>query len=315
MIIDDFLVLDAYGLYCKTGNFYLDPKQPVALAVISHAHGDHAVRGNDTVYCTPATAAIMEQRYKRNAGNSFFIHLFSSPFQINGVKITFIPAGHIIGSAQVLMEYNGVRYLYTGDYKLQKDSTCEPVEFVEADVLITETTFANPEVQHPDPGTEISKFNGNTHNILLGAYALGKAQRLISLINENCPDRKILVHHAILPINKVYEKLGFNAGIYEPYNRKLMKQPNQSYVYIVPPMTFNSYFRAKNVIRVFASGWKNLQLHNDMELYISDHVDWNDIITMIEKVKPKFIWTLHGDGNHLKKHYENQIPIKLLNRC
>ncbi len=315
MIIDDFLVLDACGLYCKTGDFYLDPQQPVPCAVISHAHGDHAIRGNHTIYCTKATAAIMELRYKKNAGKEFLIYPFSSSFEINAVKITFIPAGHIIGSAQVLMEYGEVKYLYTGDYKLQQDSTCEPIEFVRADVLITETTFADPKVQHPDPVNEIKKFNGSTHNVLLGAYALGKAQRLISLINEHCPNRKVLVHHAILPITKLYESYGFNVGIYELYNRKLMKQPGQNYVYIVPPMTFNSYFRARNVVRVFASGWKDLQQNNDMKLYISDHVDWNDIITMIEEVKPQLIWTLHGDGNHLKKYYENKLPIKLLNRC
>ncbi len=315
MINDDFLVLNTCGLYCKTGNFYLDPKQPVVSAVISHAHGDHAVRGNHTVYCTKATAAIMEHRYKKNAAKEFFIHPFSSPFQINGVTITFIPAGHIIGSAQVLMEYKGVKYVYTGDYKLQKDATCEPVEFVQADVLITETTFADPQVQHPDPVVEIKKLNENTHNILLGAYALGKAQRLISLINEHCTNRKILLHHTILPVTKIYESFDFDVGIYEPYNRKLMKQPDQNYVYIVPPITFNSYFRAKNVMRIFASGWKDLQVHNDMKLYISDHADWNDIITMIEQVKPQYVWTLHGNGNHLKKHYENKLPIKLLNQC
>jgi putative mRNA 3-end processing factor len=78
-------------------------------------------------------------------------------------------------------------------------------------------------------------------------------------------------------------------------------------------MTFNSYFRAKNVIRAFASGWKQLQRFNDLELLISDHVDWDDILDMIGRVKPKEIWTLHGDGRHLKHHFKNQIPIKILN--
>jgi putative mRNA 3-end processing factor len=94
-----------------------------------------------------------------------------------------------------------------------------------------------------------------------------------------------------------------------------MKQPGMGYIYIVPPMTFDSYFRAKNVQRAFASGWKQLHRHNDFELLISDHVDWNDILEMIGRVKPKEIWTIHGDGKHLKKHYENQIPIKILNQC
>ena len=315
MIIPDFLTLDEVGLYCSTGNFYLDPQQPVSTAVISHAHGDHAVRGNQSVYCTAATAAIMTLRYKKNAGEIFNIYSFGESFEVGGVRISFIPAGHILGSAQVLMEYRNIRYLYTGDYKLQTDRTCEPIEFVEADVLITETTFADPQVQHPDPVTEIQKLNESAHNVLLGAYSLGKAQRLINLITDNCPGRKILVHYGILPLNQLYEKFGFKPGVYEPYNRKLMKQPGMGYVYIVPPMTFDSYFRAKNVMRAFASGWKQLQRHNDFELLISDHVDWNDILQMIGMVKPKEIWTIHGDGRYLKKYFEDQLPIKILSRC
>ena len=315
MILSDFLVINDTGLYCAAGDFYVDPQQSVSKAVVSHAHGDHAVRGNDTVYCTDATARIMELRYKKSAAASFRIHPFNEPFMVGGVKLTFIPAGHILGSAQILLEYRDVRYLYTGDYKLQPDATCEPIEFAEADVLITETTFADPLVQHPDPVAEIQKLNSSVHNVLLGAYSLGKAQRLISLISEYCPERKILVHFGILPINLIYEQFGFKSGTYEPYNRKLMKQPGMGYVYIVPPMTFDSYFRAKNVMRAFASGWKQLQRHNDFELLISDHVDWNDILQMIRMVKPQEIWTIHGDGRHLKKHFEDQIPIKILNRC
>src|SRR6476661_6709628 len=102
MIIDDFLVLTENGLYCGTGKFYLDPVKPVTHAVISHAHGDHAVKGNDTVYCTAPTEAIMRHRYQKNAGNDFINYSFNTPFMLGGVKITFIPAGHIIGSAQVL---------------------------------------------------------------------------------------------------------------------------------------------------------------------------------------------------------------------
>ncbi|WP_026898749.1 MBL fold metallo-hydrolase [Daejeonella oryzae] len=315
MIISDFLVLNDYGLYCRTGDFYLDPKAPVFNAVISHAHGDHAVPGNENIYCTGATSAIMNLRYKRNAGNNFTICEFNHSFLINGVEITFIPAGHILGSAQVLLQYKGIKYLYTGDYKLQADETCEPIEFSEADVLITETTFADPDVQHPDPVSEIEKLNLSEHNVLLGAYSLGKAQRLINLISVHCPQRKILVHHAILPLNKIYENYNYLPGKYEPYNRKLMKTPGQNYVYLVPPMTFDSYFRAKNVVRAFASGWKRLQQNNDLEIYISDHVDWNDILAMISEVKPKEIWTLHGDGTKLKEYFNNQIPIKILNKC
>ncbi len=312
MIIPEFLEFKEQGLYCRLGDFYLDPRLPVHNAVISHAHGDHATSGQNHVFCTEATSLFMQLRFKKQSARQFHIKSFHETFNLNGVHLRFIPAGHILGSAQVLMEYDNVKYLYTGDYKLQQDDTCEPFEYINADVLITETTFANPLVVHPDPEQEIRQLNQNNFNVLLGAYSLGKSQRLINLINRFCPERKILVHFSILPLIKIYEQLSYPPGNYEPYNRKLMKEPNCSYVYLVPPFTFNSYFRAKNVLRIFASGWNNLQVHNDMKLFISDHADWNDILKVVEMVKPSEIWTLHGDGRHLKTHIGEHIPVKIL---
>jgi putative mRNA 3-end processing factor len=313
MILNDFLVFDDKGLYCVYGDFYLDPKQPAEHAVISHAHGDHAAGSNVNVYCTAATKSIMQLRLKKNAGKTFFTFGYKQDFRLKEVTITFYPAGHILGSALILMEYRGIKYLYTGDFKLQEDDTCEPIDLVGADVLITETTFADPAVIHPDVPKEIKKLNSSAHNVLLGAYSLGKSQRLVSLLNKYCPQRTVLLHHSMLPITKIYEQYSFHPGKYEPYNRKLMKSPNQSLVYLVPPLTFESYFRAKNVLRVFASGWKKLQSQNDLELYISDHADWNDLIETIAKVNPQEIWTLHGDGSHLKNYFEGKLPVKILN--
>jgi putative mRNA 3-end processing factor len=311
-IQDDFLSFNKDGLYCKYGNFYIDPVQPVNTAVISHAHADHAVSGNNTIYCTAATLAFMQLRYGKNAAKVFNVIPFNSAFTINDVKITLIPAGHILGSAQVLMEYEGIRYLYTGDYKLQPDATCEPIEWVTTDVLITESTFANPAILHPDPVAEIKKINEIKINILLGAYGLGKSQRLINLINVYAPQKKILVHHRIMPINLIYEKMGFPLGRHQIYSRKLMKT-QEEFVYIVPPFTFDSYINAKGVKRLFASGWKALQVNQQDSLFISDHVDWNDILQTIKNTKPKQIWTLHGNGMHLKKYFGDDIFVKLLN--
>jgi putative mRNA 3-end processing factor len=281
-------------------------------AVISHAHADHAIPGNSEVYCTEATSQFMKLRYGKNAGRAFNIVGYNQPFTLNGVQITFIPAGHMLGSAQVLMEYQGTKYLYTGDYKLQQDSTCEPFEWIKSDVLITESTFANPNILHPDPIGEIKKLNDIKSNIMLGAYGLGKSQRLIRLINEHTPQKTILVHHSIMPINAVYQKIGIDLGKHQLYSRKLMKEQKE-YVYIVPPFTFDSYYRAMGVKRLFASGWKNLQVNENDTLFISDHADWNDILQTIERTQPKQVWTLHGDGNHLRKHFGDDIFVKLLN--
>ncbi|WP_235524177.1 MBL fold metallo-hydrolase [Pedobacter sp. Hv1] len=312
-IIDDFIVQTKIGLFCSYGNFYLDPKEPVVEAVISHAHGDHAVGGNQNVYCTEATAVFMQHRYKKFAAANFYLKPYQSTFQLNGVTISFYPAGHILGSALVLMEYKGVKYLYTGDYKLEADTTCEPTVLVAADVLITETTFANPETVHPDAVAEIEKLNNVKPNIMLGAYALGKSQRLISLINKHCPQKRILVHHSIVPFVKIYEQMGVDLGKYEVYDRKVMKNNANDMIYIVPPMVFHSYFKAINVVRIFATGWKHIQSNNQVQLYISDHVDWKAILTTIETVQPQQVWTTHGSGTHLQNHYKDKLVVKLLN--
>ena len=311
-ILDDFVTITTNGIYCKYGDFYLDPQQPVDNAVISHAHADHAISGSSNVFCTEPTAAFMQLRYGKNAAQVFNIINYNASFAIGEVKITFVSAGHMLGSAQVLMEYGGVKYLYTGDYKVQADATCEPIEWVKADVLITESTFANPEVLHPNPVEEIKKLNDIKINILLGAYGLGKSQRLIHLINEHAPQKRILIHHRIMPVNAVYEKLGHSPGKYQVYGRKLMKEQKE-YVYIVPPFTFDSYINAKGVKRLFASGWKNLQANRTDTLFISDHVDWNDILEAVRQTEPKQVWTLHGNGKHLKEHFGNDIFVKLLN--
>lgn len=308
-IIEDFLVKRDKGYYCSYGDFYIDPLYPVKHSVVSHAHGDHASPGHRNIYCTSGTAAIMQYRYPKQPLDSYHIKGFSEFFQINGVDIYLYPAGHILGSAQIMMIYKGVRYLYTGDYKLQEDRTCEPIQIVEAEVLITETTFANPETKHPDPVSEIMKLDVRS-NILLGCYSLGKAQRITALLNEHLPQKEVLLHYQIMPIHRIYNKFIDVPLKYEQYNRKSMKEAGDNKIYLVPPLTFNSYRRAKNVLKAFASGWERLQAQNDISLFLSDHVDWNDILYFVGKVKPKAIWTLHGDGRALHAYFSENIAIR-----
>lgn len=313
-IAGDFLVFDPAGLYCRYGDFYLDPEQPVSHAVISHAHGDHARADHLTVYGTAPTLSFMEHRFGKRAYKSARTIPFYESVYIGDVKITFYPAGHILGSALILMEHNSISYLYTGDYKCQQDPTCEPFGPVKADVLITESTFADPAVRHPDPVQEIQKLATIESNILLGTYSLGKAQRLTHLINRHCPEKTIWVHHSILPYHRIYQRYLDLDLEYFPYNRKALKLNPRHQVYMVPPTTFRYYIRAKNVVRVFASGWKRLQAQNDASLFISDHVDWQDILNTIQSVAPREVWTLHGDGRALEAHFRlNPIRVKRLN--
>lgn len=312
MIREYFLELTANGLYCAAGDFYLDPLKPVQTAVISHAHADHAIGGHQQVYATAATLAFMDLRYGKNAGKIKQTVAYHQKVSIKEVSVTLVPAGHILGSAQVLMEFEGIKYLYTGDFKLQPDATCEMLEWVKADVLITETTFANPKTKHPEQVSEIQKLNLIPCNILLGAYALGKSQRLIRLINQFCPQKEILIHRNIEPINRIYEKFGYLSGKYRLYDRKSIKSQN-NFIYLVPPFTFHSYIRVSGLRRVFASGWGNLQTNAQDSLFISDHADWEDILLMISKVGPEQIWTLHGNGSYLQQYFSGKIRVKVLN--
>lgn len=314
MIQDDFIVYTKNGLYCKAGDFFIDPIKPVHKAVITHAHADHAARGNDEIFCTQPTADVMKERYGQHAGKKFNLLNSKSSFQIGTVKLSFLPAGHILGSVQVLLEHDHAKYLYTGDFKLQKDSTCESYEYAKADVLITESTFAEPGKFHPDTKTEIEKLNAiSDSRIIIGSYALGKAQRLTQLISEICPQKEIFIHRKIYALHKIYENHKINLGRWKPYSSQLFKRLKQA-VYIVPPNVLSSYQGRKDYYTAFATGWDHLQNGYNLKLNISDHADWNDVLAVIEKTKPKKILTLHGDGVPLKKHFLNsEIEVHILN--
>ncbi len=310
--VNNFLSYSSIGLYCEAGDFHIDPKRPVPKALISHAHGDHATPNSGSIYTTVPTRQIMNRRFKNSMRSLFHEVRFREPFYMNEVVVTFFPAGHMLGSAQVLMEYKKEKYLFTGDFKLQKDDSCEALEFVKTDYLITETTFAHPQYTHPDPIEEIQKLNElGSQNILLGAYAVGKAQRLTQLVSKYCSGKKLLVHNEIVKFHEVYEQAGIELGEWERYTRRGFKQETNC-IYILPPNWFNRH-RENESYKVFATGWKNPFLKCDSVLRISDHADWNDLLILIDKTKPKIIFTLHGDGSHLKEYFKDTIDVLLLN--
>ncbi len=310
MIVSDFLYFDEKGLFCPYGNFYIDPKKPVNKAIISHAHADHCVKGHHDFFSTPETAILAQRRMGINAAKNFIPHPYNIKFLIGDIHVNFLPAGHILGSAQVMMEYRGIRYLYTGDCKLQSDSTCLPYQVAATDVLITETTYAKPEIIHPDVVQEILKLNNIQLPIFLGTYALGKSQRLNRLISEHCPNKLIAVHHHIAKINAVYEECHINIGTYTHYSRKLQRN---NLIYMMPPAIWHRYTRSKDIAHIFVTGWNYKKKDSMYSLTISDHIDWNDLLEIIQKSKCREIWTLHGDGNTLKNYFKNQITVKILN--
>lgn len=303
MTVNNFLTKTKIGLYCHAGDFYLDPGKGVGRALISHAHGDHAVPNNSEVYCTGPTKSIMDYRHGIKLFTNFKVVEYGRPFKANDVKVTFYPAGHMLGSAQILMEYDGERYLYTGDFKIQADASCEPFEFQECDHLITETTFAKPEYDHPDPEKVLQELASEKVNVVIGAYSIGKAQRITRILTEKFSRIPVYIHPEIIDYHKIYAKHGIELGEWLPYRRNEFKEQAQSF-YIVSPSQFTRFSRNKNVLKVFATGWKQSYFACDRVLPISDHADWSDLLLLIDRTKAKKVYTVHGDGSVISQHFQ-----------
>lgn len=304
MTINDFISRTGAGLYCIPGDFHLDPQRIVPRAVISHAHGDHAVPNSEMIWCTAPTRTFMEMRFGKKMRSEFSRISFGESFFLNDVKITFYPAGHMLGSAQILMEYGGERYLYTGDFKIQFDHSCEPFEFIPCDYLITETTFASPEYLHPDPDSVLDELMLHKGNVVVGAYAIGKAQRITAMITRRFPEVPVFVHPELTHFHKVYHDYGYDLGNWQLYTRMGFKK-NETSVYILSPSDFRRYSRNKEVLKVFATGWKRSYYSCDRVLPVSDHADWNDLLKLIEVTGARKVYTVHGDGKHLHSHFSN----------
>jgi putative mRNA 3-end processing factor len=311
MILDDFLVKTSNGYYCKYADVFIDPKSAVSNSIVSHAHADHASPGSVNVYCTPETAAFMELRYKHKAAKFFHLKNYSEQFKIGDVIFRFLSAGHILGSAQVVMEYKGMVYIYSGDIKLQADNTVPKAELIKADVLITETTFAQPQFVHPAPNAEIMKLQNITGPIVIGTYVLGKAQRLNALINELLPQKKVFIHFDVYPYHKIYERFGINTLQYELLQKRDIRNGREG-IYLVPPLTYESYKIQYPYTFAFASGWDHLQ-SKQQYLKISDHLDWTDLLEYIKAVEPTEIWTIHGEPSKLIEHFSaSNVRLKVL---
>ena len=205
------------GLWCAPGGFHVDPGRAVERAVVTHAHGDHCRPGHKALLATPETAAIARARYGAGAFGRVETLAYGKPRQIGEVTVTLVPAGHVLGSAQVVIEKGGARAVVSGDYKRAQDPTCTPFEPVISDLFVTEATFGLPVFRHPPVAEEIARllasvqrFAQRTH--LVGAYALGKAQRLIAELRAAGYERTIWLHGALEKLCGVYADLGVRLG-------------------------------------------------------------------------------------------------------
>jgi putative mRNA 3-end processing factor len=295
----------AEGLYCPPGDFHIDPIRPVRRAVITHGHSDHARAGHGAVLATKETLAIMRVRY----GEEFATTSHGVPYgeitTQKGVAVTLVPAGHVLGSAQVVLRWNGITIVVSGDYKRRPDPTCRPFEPVPCDVFVSEATFGLPVFRFPPAEAEVAKllksvrlFSGRTH--LVGAYALGKAQRLIRLLREAGYDRTLFMHGALAQINALYQAHGVDLGPLAPATLEAGNDLPGEIVIAPPSANADKWSRRfADPIPAFASGWMAVrararQRHIELPLILSDHADWDELTETITELKPQELWVTHG---------------------
>ncbi|MGF7159016.1 putative mRNA 3-end processing factor [Rhodoligotrophos appendicifer] len=298
------------GLYCAPGDFFVDPHRPVDRAVITHGHADHARPNNRNVLGTPETIEIMKVRYGEAAGGTLQAHPYRRALDMNGVSVSFVPAGHVLGSAQVVMEWQGCRAVVSGDYKREADPTCAPFEVVTCDLFVTEATFGLPVFRHEPAAREAARLVAamkaspeRAH--LLGAYGLGKAQRMISLVRAAGYDRPIYLHGAMIGLCNLYERLGVPLGELLPVTEAEVKGlPGE--LIVAPPSALNDRWsrRLADPVTAFASGWMRVrgrarQRGVELPLVVSDHADWEELVTTIEETEAAEIWVTHGRDDAL----------------
>jgi len=308
--VQSWLYPTPQGLFCEPGQFFIDPRAAVDRAVITHGHGDHARSGHRAVLATADTVAIMKVRYGEDAAGVFQSTPYDAPLSINGVTVTLIPAGHILGSAQVVMEWAGTRAIVSGDYKREADPTCTGFEVRTCDLFVTEATFALPVFRHEKAAKEAARLlaslkvmSDRTH--LLGAYGLGKAQRMIKTFRDLGYDRPIYLHGAMVNLCALYERLGVSLGELVPVT-DVGKERLPGEIVVAPPSALNDRWsrRLADPVTAFASGWMRVrgrarQRGVELPLVVSDHVDWDDLLQTIEDVQAGEIWVTHGRDDAL----------------
>ncbi len=311
------------GLFCKAGNFHIDPMGTVEHAVITHAHADHARRGSHHYYTPHSGAELLRARVGKNIRLTSFS--FGENFVLGGVQLSFHPAGHILGSAQVRMqrvtagsrEPHGEVWVASGDYKRDADPTCEPFESVPCDVFVTEATFGTPGYQWPkgiDLGRQIfdwwSRNRDAGRNSVLFAYSLGKAQRVLGVLE---PYAKLPVHchSAVTVLNECYRMQGIKLAQTICLSKIDTKRPLVGELVLVPKAFMKSdqvQILGDEFETAFASGWMAKRSGGygtggyDTGFVMSDHADWNDLLLTVKESGARRVYVQHRGQGALVRH-------------
>ncbi|NRA93385.1 MAG: ligase-associated DNA damage response exonuclease [Psychroserpens sp.] len=305
------------GIYCIPGKFYLDPWYPVDKALITHAHADHAKWGMKHYLCHEHSKPILKHRIGQNI--SIEDVPYNKSISINGVKVSFHPAGHIIGSAQIRLEYKGYVVVFSGDYKVKSDELTIPFEPVKCHEFITESTFGLPIYKWlPEHELRQRMSDWVTNNQTKGrtsvfvGYSLGKAQRIMKLM-ENTAD--LFVHSAIFNTNEAIQSSGIILPKAKKWTVDTDKKELKNSIVIVPPALIGSNMikRIPNAATAICSGWMQIRGNRrwqsvDAGFPVSDHADWNDLLSAVKATEAEKVYVTHGSQATFSK-YLNEIGI------
>ena len=292
------------GLHCEAGDFYIDPWRPVERAVITHAHGDHARQGSAQYLCARRGAPVL--RTRMGEGACIETLDYGETREVNGVKVSLHPAGHVLGSSQVLIEHRGEVWVVSGDYKLDPDPTCEPFEPVKCHTFITESTFGLPIYRWCTPRQTFDRVDAwwrankeaGRASVIFG-YAFGKAQRILASVDASIGE--IIVHGAVETLNRGYRECGVALPETHMVGDFDRKRDYAGALVVAPPSAQSSPWlkRFGNYSDAFASGWMAIrgarrQRAVDQGFVLSDHADWPSLQRAIEATGAERIFVTHG---------------------
>ena len=307
------------GLYCEAGDFYIDPWRPVARAVVTHPHSDHAHYGSAHYLVSQEGERIFRMRLGADANLQTIP--YGQPININGVNVSLHPAGHIIGSAQIRLEHNGEVWVVSGDYKLKPDPTCTRFEPVRCHSFITEATFGLPIYHWPESETVYAEINAwwqanqaAGRASLIFAYAVGKAQRILAGIDPSIGP--IFTHGAVEKMVREYRASGVALPATTPVFEVPKKFDWSKTLIVAPPSAQGSSWmrRFGNVSTAFASGWMNIRGTRrrkalDRGFVMSDHGDWEELLTAIRATEANQVWVTHGNIAVLARHLREELGL------